>query len=153
MTAIKNMRKLYIPPTLIVYCILSMILLYIVVPQYNLMLFPYNLIGLGISFSGFMLMGKARDLFKKYQTTLKIEKSNQLIREGMFSKTRNPMYVGMFILVFGFSIFSTNLISLVLPFVFLLLLRLIFVSKEERLMYDSFREEYVEYKKKVRRWI
>jgi len=98
-------------------------------------------------------MGKARDLFKKYQTTLKIEKSNQLIREGMFSKTRNPMYVGMFILVFGFSIFSTNLISLVLPFVFLLLLRLIFVSKEERLMYDSFREEYVEYKKKVRRWI
>jgi protein-S-isoprenylcysteine O-methyltransferase Ste14 len=147
------MRKLYIPPALIVYCILSMVLLYFFVAQYNLIRFPYNLIGLVIAFSGFTLMGKARDLFKKYQTTLKIEKSNQLIKEGVFSKTRNPMYAGMFILVFGFSIVSTNIIALSLPFIFLFLVRLIFVKREERFMYDTFGKEYVAYKKTVRRWI
>lgn len=147
------MSKLYIPPTLIAYSVLLMILLYFFVGQYNLIKFPFNLIGLVISFLGFMLMGKARELFTKHQTTLKIEKSNRLIKEGVFSKTRNPMYIGMFILVFGFSIVSTNLIALSLPFVFLLLVRLIFIREEERLMYETFGEEYLEYKKKVRRWI
>jgi len=147
------MRKLYIPPTLLVYSILLMVLLYFFVGQYNLIKFPFNLIGLVIAFLGFMLMGKARDLFNKHQTTLKIEKSNQLIKEGVFSKTRNPMYVGMFILVFGFSIVSTNLIALSLPFAFLLLVTLIFIREEEHLMYDTFGKEYLEYKKTVRRWI
>ena len=147
------MRKLYIPPTLIVYCVLSMVLLYFFVPQYNFIRFPYNLIGLLIAFLGFMLMGKARDLFKKHQTTLKIEKSNQLIREGVFSMTRNPMYVGMCILVFGFSILSTSIIALSLPFIFIVLVNLIFIRKEEHLMFEKFGEEYIEYKKKVRRLI
>ena len=147
------MRKLYIPPTLIVYCVLSMVLLYFFVPQYNFIRFPYNLIGLLIAFGGFMFMGKARDLFKKHQTTLKLEESNQLIREGVFSKTRNPMYVGMCILVFGFSILSTNVIALSLPFIFLVLVNLIFITKEEHLMVEKFGEEYLEYKKNVRRLI
>lgn len=147
------MKKLYIPPALIVYCVLSMVLLYFFIPQYNLIFFPVNLIGLVIAFSGLMLMGKARELFKKYETTLKIERSSNLIKEGVFSRTRNPMYVGMFILILGFSIISTNLIALLLPFVFLLLVRLIFIKKEEQLMFDTFGEKYLEYKKKVRRWL
>ena len=84
---------------------------------------------------------------------MKIEKSSHLIKEGVFSKTRNPMYVGMFILILGFSIFSTNIIALLFPFTFLLLVNLIFIRKEEQLMSDTFGEEYLKYKKTVRRWI
>ena len=120
---IETMKKLYIPPTLIVYSFLTMIALYFFVPQFNLIGFPYNLIGILIALSGFILMGKARDLFKKHQTTLKIEKSNYMINEGVFTKTRNPMYIGMTILIFGFSIISTNVISLFLPFIFVSLRR------------------------------
>jgi protein-S-isoprenylcysteine O-methyltransferase Ste14 len=130
-----------------------MILLYFFVPKYNWIRFPYNLTGLLIAFFGFVFMGKARDLFSKYQTTLDIKKSNKLIKEGVFSKTRNPMYVGMFILVFGLTIFSTNVIALSLPFVFLLLVGLIFIRKEEHLLIDTFGEEYAKYKRKVRRYI
>jgi len=147
------MKNLYIPPTLITYCILIMITLYFFVPQFNLIGFPYNLIGILIAFSGFVLMGKARDLFKKHQTTLKIEKSNNMINEGVFSKTMNPMYMGMMILMFGFSIFSTNVIALFLPFIFMTIVRLIFIIKEEQLMFETFGEDYLEYKKNVRRWI
>jgi protein-S-isoprenylcysteine O-methyltransferase Ste14 len=63
------------------------------------------------------------------------------------------MYVGMFILVFGLTIFSTNVIALSLPFVFLLLVGLIFIRKEEHLLIDTFGEEYAKYKRKVRRYI
>ncbi len=147
------MKKLYIPPILIAYCILILTTIYFLVPKFNLIKFPYNLIGILIAFSGFILMGKSRDLFKKYQTTLKIEKSNHIINEGVFSKSRNPMYLGMTILIFGFSIFSTNIIALFLPFIFMTIVRLIFIKKEEKLMFETFGEDYLEYKKKVRRWI
>lgn len=147
------MKKLYIPPTLIAYCILSMIAIYFLLPKFNMILFPYNLVGILIAFSGFYLMGQARDLFKKHQTTVKIEKSNHLITDGVFSKSRNPMYGGMFVLIFGFSVFSTNIFSLVLPVIFIVLVRLIFLSKEEQLMFDTFGDDYLEYKKRVRRWL
>lgn len=147
------MKKLYIPPTLIAYSILIMIALYFFAPRFNLIGLPYNLIGILIAFSGFILMGKARDLFKKHQTTLKIEKSNHMIDEGIFSRTRNPMYTGMSILIFGFSIFSTNVLALFLPLFFMTIIRLIFIRREEQLMFETFGKDYLEYKKKVRRWI
>ncbi len=147
------MKKLYIPPVLIAYSIFIMIALYSFAPRFNLIKFPYNLIGILIAFSGFVLMGKARDLFKKHQTTLQIEKSNHMIDECVFSKTRNPMYIGMLILILGFSIFSTNILALFLPLFFLVIVRLIFIKKEEQLMFETFGKDYLEYKKKVRRWI
>jgi SAM-dependent methyltransferase len=68
-------------------------------------------------------------------------------------KTRNPMYTGMTILLFGFSIFSTNVLALFLPLFFMTIVRLIFIKREEQLMFETFGKEYLEYKKKVRRWI
>ena len=147
------MKKLYIPPTLIAYCAILMLVCFVFLPQYNMIKFPFNLIGLLIAFLGFYLMGKVRDMFKKYETTLKIETSRHLIDEGVFSKSRNPMYLGMFFLIIGFSLFSTNVISLLLPFAFLMAVRLIFVPKEEKLMLEQFGNNYLEYKKKVRMWI
>ncbi len=128
-------------------------MLYYYVPQYNLIEFPFNLAGVLIAFSGFVLMGKARDLFKKHQTTLQIEKSSHLVVEGVFSKTRNPMYMGMTILVLGFSVISTNILALVLPLLFSTIVGLVFVRKEEKLMFDVFGNDYLEYKKRVRRWV
>lgn len=147
------MNKLYIPPILMVYCILTYIALFIFFPAYNGIKFPYNLIGLFVALRGLVIMGKARALFRKHKTTVKIEKSDSLVTEGVFSKTRNPMYVGMFILLLGFSVVSTNFISLIFPFIFLLLVQFIFVAKEEILMEQSFGSDYLNYKNKTRRWI
>jgi protein-S-isoprenylcysteine O-methyltransferase Ste14 len=147
------MKNLYIPPALIAYSILIMIALNLFAPQYNLIGFPYNLVGILIAFSGITLMGKARDLFRKHQTTLKIEKSNHMVKEGVFSKTRNPMYMGMAILIFGFSILSKNIFALFLPLFFMAAVRLIFIKREEKLMFETFGKDYLEYKKEVRRWL
>jgi len=147
------MKNLYRPPTLIAYCLLIMIALYFFAPHCNGIGFPYNLIGILVSFSGFYLMGKARDLFRKHQTTFKIEKPNRMITEGVFAKTRNPMYMGMTILLLGFSIFSTNVLALLLPFLFMTIARLVFIKREEQLLFETFGKAYLEYKKKVRRWL
>lgn len=98
-------------------------------------------------------MGKSRDLFKKHQTTLDIKPSTYLIREGIFAKSRNPMYLGMFLLLLGLGFCFGNLFSLITPLLFILLMHFIFVLKEEKMMEQEFRQEYQEYKVKVKRWI
>lgn len=147
------MRKLIIPPTICVYCALGMLLLYLFLPQFNTIPFPVNLIGIAIGFGGFWFMGKTRDTFRKNQTTFRIGLSSCLITEGVFSKTRNPMYLGMFTMVFGVGIFSTNLLSLLFPLIFLLYVRILFVAKEEQMLKDTFGKAYIDYKNRVPRWL
>ncbi len=147
------MRKMIIPPVFVLISLILMVIIYYVFPEYNWILFPANLIGIIVSFTGFMLMGKSRDLFKKYKTTLAIEESSFLIQEGIFLKTRNPMYIGMFLLLLGFGIFIRNLFSFLIPFGFGLIIHFVFVLKEEKLMFNTFGQLYIDYKAKVKRWI
>lgn len=146
------MRKLFIPPALIAYSIIGTILLAVLLPQFNIIHFPWNLFGLPVAFTGFFMMGKTRDLFRKHLATLRIEQSNTLIQEGLFGKSRNPMYLFMGIMILGFSIVSTNVLSLLLPFIFLALVRYLIISREEKLLEQTFGLEYRNYCKKVRRW-
>lgn len=147
------MNKLFIPPALIVYSIILMVLSFFFLPDYNLIKFPFDLAGLLISFPGFIIMGKTNDSFKKHNTTTAIKESSHLINEGVFAKSRNPMYLGMFLLLLGFSILSTNIIAIATPFLFITIIRIAIIPKEEKLMHTVFGDEYLEYKKKVRRFI
>jgi protein-S-isoprenylcysteine O-methyltransferase Ste14 len=147
------MKKLFIPPVILLLCFLLIVFFHFLIPEYNLVPFPFNLCGIFVAFSGFVIMGKSRDLFKKHQTTLDFEKSSALIAEGIFSKTRNPMYGGMFLLLLGIGICFMNVFSIVTAFLFLLIVGLFFIPKEEKLLFDSFGQQYLEYKKHVRRWI
>ena len=98
-------------------------------------------------------MGIARKLFKKHKTPLRLDTSSYLIKEGVFSKSRNPMYLGMLLVLVGISIFSTNIFALVTPIVFFGLIKYIYIKKEEKMLTETFGEEYLAYKKIVRRWI
>ena len=147
------MNKLIIPPTLIAYSLILIFLCYFLLPAFNIIPFPYNLVGILVAFTGFSIMGKSHDLFKKYKTTTAIRESSHLITEGIFRRTRNPMYVGMFILLLGIGISFRNLFSILVPFLFLIMVAVFFIPKEEKLLEETFGEEFNEYKKKVRRWI
>lgn len=147
------MKKIVIPPLFVLISITLIVCFYFFFPEYNLIRFPYNLPGLIVAFSGFVLMGKVREMFKKYNTTLEFENSAVMITEGMFSKSRNPMYIGMFMFLCGIAMCFGNLFSLLTPIGFIMIIRLIFIPKEEKLMEAKFGEKYVLYKQKVRRWL
>ena len=98
-------------------------------------------------------MGKARDLFKKYQTTLTFEEASFLITEGIFSKTRNPMYLGMFMLLLGLGISFMNLFSIITAIAFVMLLHMYFIPREEKHMLELFGKDYLNYKHNVKRWV
>lgn len=146
------MHKILIPPVFVFLSIAIILLSYFLLPHYNFIPFPFNLSGLIVVFGGITIMGKARDLFKKHNTTLAIEPATSLISEGIYKYTRNPMYIGMFLLLMGIAICFANLAALFSPFLFILMVSIIIIPKEEKMMQESFGETYEIYCSKVRRW-
>ncbi len=148
------MKKELINPMFFVFIsALLIIVFYFTLPEYDLIPYPYNLIGILIALFGFSIMGKTRKLFSKHKTPIMIKESSVLMKEGTFSWTRNPMYFGMFVLLCGFGMCFRNLFSIITPFLFILIVAMIYVPREEKILHDVFGEEYEEYRKKVRRWI
>ena len=92
-------------------------------------------------------------LFKKYKTSYKFEESTYFIKEGLYKYSRNPMYLGMVMLLLGIAIYLGNLASLISPILFFVVMDRMFVPYEEKKMENTFGEAYLDYKKQVRRWL
>lgn len=127
--------------------------IYFFLPGFTIILYPYYLSGIIISFLGFIVMGKSWELFKKYQLALGYTKPSTLITEGIYSHTRNPMYIGMFILLIGFGLSLGNLLTIIAPLAFLVIVNFYHIPKEEELMKETFGETYLNYCRSVKRWI
>ena len=106
--------------------------------------------------SGLIIILSAIILFKKYQTTMSpLNPSNatKLITNGIYKFSRNPMYLGLLLVLLGISI----ILNLTGGFFFILLfisyMNLFQIIPEENAMVDLFKDEFLEYKINVRRWI
>jgi protein-S-isoprenylcysteine O-methyltransferase Ste14 len=93
-------------------------------------------------------------MFKVADTGLEpFSEATVLVTGGFFRVTRNPMYMGMFLMLAGVAILMGS-VGAVLPVpVFVLIIRNNFVLAEERFMESVFGQPYLDYKSKVRRWI
>ncbi len=94
--------------------------------------------------------------FRSSETTVNPihpENATHLVESGVFSFTRNPMYLGCFLLLIAWSIFLNSLVAVTLNFLFPVYLTLFQIKPEERALRKMFGEAYDEYCKKVPRWI
>ena len=63
------------------------------------------------------------------------------------------MYLGMVSILLGIGIALGPVISLVVPILFMIVMEVMFIPFEEKNLEQAFGKEYLDYKKKVRRWI
>ncbi|MBS29624.1 MAG: hypothetical protein CMG39_00485 [Candidatus Marinimicrobia bacterium] len=94
--------------------------------------------------------------FKKIKTTispLRPNKTSSLVNNGIYEYTRNPMYLGLLLMLFSTALFLKNLISFLIIPLFILFITKNQILPEEEALENIFGEEYKNYKKKVRRWI
>lgn len=94
--------------------------------------------------------------FKRAKTTVnpvRVDEASQVVDSGIFSYTRNPMYLGLFLLLFGFAYWSHNLAALMFPFLFVFYMNRFQIQPEERALEKLFGAQYIDYKQRVRRWI
>lgn len=86
------------------------------------------------------------------QEIYKPKEESKLITTGIYAYTRNPIYFGDTLLFLG--LFFITLFTFLLIMLFLFLILFYFVMKwEEKELYERFGDEYLEYKRKVPRFI
>ena len=113
-----------------------------------------NLVGLFFIGFGFLLAFNSISKFLKAKTgVVPFSESTTLITEGFYKYTRNPMYDGMNSFLLGLLIILNNPLNFIFLVVFFFIVRNMFVIKEEVQMEETFGEEYLTYKGKVRRWL
>ena len=94
--------------------------------------------------------------FRRAKTTvnpLKPETSAALVSTGVYSFTRNPMYLGMVLALFAWAVYLSSAWSLVGPLLFALYITRFQIVPEERVLDGLFGAPFAEYKKRVRRWL
>ncbi|MEZ9229851.1 isoprenylcysteine carboxylmethyltransferase family protein [Vibrio amylolyticus] len=108
-----------------------------------------------LALSSFIALSGVRE-FRHAETTVnpvKPDTATTVVDSGVFSRTRNPMYLGLFICLFGIGYWLQNGLSLLMSFSFIWYMNRFQISVEERALEKRFGVAYVEYKQRVRRWI
>ncbi len=142
-----------LPPNYFFVCIIGIAVFYFVFPGFNMISMPWNFTGLILMIFGMYLIPASYQIFKKYKTPEGYKKSTYLVTEGLYRYSRNPMYLGSVIFLLGMSVLVGNVLSFVFPVLFFVIIDRMFVPYEEEKGEKEFGKKYLEYKKKVRRWI
>ena len=99
------------------------------------------------------LVTSLRQFFITKNTLVLIKPASSLQATGIYSITRNPMYVGLGLIYLGMSCFVGNWWNIILFPLLLLIVQEYIIKREEKYLVRRFGQEYIFYKTKVRRWL
>ena len=94
--------------------------------------------------------------FRRARTTVNPTKpgaTSFLVHSGIYSLTRNPMYLGFVLILCGWAILLRNVFVFPFPPVFILYMNRFQIQPEEQALTESFGATFTGYTVRVRRWI
>lgn len=104
--------------------------------------------------AGLLLLVNAGGLFTKAGTDLVPFKNvTTLITDGVYRYTRNPMYLGMTLVLLGTAITVGAMTALLVPPVFMAIIEFRYIRPEEEMLLGLFPDQFPEYCARVRRWL
>jgi len=148
-----NKPKIY-PPAYLLIFLLIVLALQFLLPLTKIVPSPWNAFGVIFLIAGIVINLQADGLFHRAGTTVQPDgEPSALVTQGIFRLSRNPMYLGFTLVLFGSAfLFGTLTPFLTVP-AFMLLVERRFILAEERTLEKEFQQSYLDYKKAVRRWI
>lgn len=149
--------SLKIPP--VALGIISILLIYIcyrVVPLYQISflyqkILAISFIGMGIVIALFGMVS-----FIRMGTTVdprSPEDANALVAIGMYRYSRNPMYLGLLLVITGMAIYWGALSSILVILLFIGYMNKYQIAPEEAALREKFGDRFIEYTQRGRRWI
>lgn len=105
--------------------------------------------GLGVDIAGILAFRRA----KTTVNPLKPDNTTSLVVTGVYRITRNPMYSGLLLLLVAWAVYLASPWSLVGPLAFVLFINRFQITPEERILEQRFGDDFLRYKKKVKRWL
>jgi protein-S-isoprenylcysteine O-methyltransferase Ste14 len=153
----KDNPGVYVPPPLVY---VAMFLLSILLQKFlplNTSFFttkPSIFVGIVVIVIGFVFNLPALLQFAKTKNTLvTVKPANSLQTSGIYSVSRNPMYVSLLLFYAGLAFFVGNWWTIILLPALIIVVTYFVIRPEERYLERAFGNTYLDYKGKVRRWI
>ena len=111
----------------------------------------FVLVAAGLACGAFALLR-----FRKADTTpdpIKIDAASHLVTDGIYAYSRNPMYLGLTIMLIGWAVFLAAPYTGIGAAAFVMYLTQYQIVPEERMLTRKFGGSYRAYQAKVRRWL
>ena len=109
-----------------------------------------------VAIVGAMIIGIGIVSFSRAKTTvnpMKPDSAYSLVVSGIYGRTRNPMYLGLFVILIGWAIFLSNALAFVCLPLFILYMNRFQIEPEERALASLFGKDFTAYRSHVRRWL
>ena len=113
-------------------------------------------LALAVALAGIGFSAAAVISFRRAKTTLnptKPQLTSSLVSSGIYTITRNPMYVGLLLVLIALALFLSSAWAFVGPAAYFLYIGRFQIAPEERALTAQFGAEYTAYLSKVRRWL
>lgn len=112
--------------------------------------------GMFLLLLGFFILISAVKLFRNDKTTvnpLSPEQATKLVTNGIFKLSRNPMYLGMAVILASVAVFFNIIGGIIFMALFCLYITKFQIIPEEKAMKELFAQDFEQYMKATRRWI
>lgn len=105
--------------------------------------------GLGVALAGVRHFRRARTTVNP----LRPEEATQMVTSGIYRFSRNPMYLGLLLVLAGCAVWCDSAASLLVLPLYVAYLTRFQIIPEERALAARFPQGYAEYRREVRRWL
>lgn len=145
----------FTPPDYIWIFVILGIVLHYLLPIKQIIFTPYTYLGIPLIVLGaYLNFVWVYITFRKEKITFNpYEFPKKLITYGAFRISRNPTYLGMALALVGIAILLGSVVTFIFPIIFIILTDKLVIPIEEKNLKKKFGKGYLEYKKKVRKWI
>jgi protein-S-isoprenylcysteine O-methyltransferase Ste14 len=109
------------------------------------------LIGLGLSLTTAGIQAVRRA--KTTVNPMKPQSTTTVVDSGIYGVTRNPIYVGMMIVLIGWAVHLQNIGAFLMVGLFVATVTQLQIMPEERALEERFGEDYIDYRRRVPRWL
>ena len=112
--------------------------------------------GMFLLLLGFFILISAVKLFRNDKTTvnpLSPEQATKLVTNGIFKISRNPMYLGMAVILASVAVFFNIIGGIIFMALFCLYITKFQIIPEEKAMKELFAQDFEQYMQATRRWI
>ena len=106
-------------------------------------------VGAGIALSGARAFRRARTTI----SPLKPDAASSLVTSGVFRYTRNPMYLGICLVLVAWALYLSSAAAFLGPVVFVVYITRFQIMPEERVLAGIFGATFADYRIRTRRWV
>jgi protein-S-isoprenylcysteine O-methyltransferase Ste14 len=111
-------------------------------------------LGLGLAALGFILGVLALIEFRRTRTTSDPKKpAQQIVTAGVYRYTRNPIYLGFVLILIGLPLNMGIYWGFILVWPLVIFTNNMVIKHEEAQLEKKFKEQFISYKSRVRRWL